>query len=166
MTRQLLAALLATTLIGLGMGSPLASDLSPREVQRNTRCPVCGMYPAMSPQWMAQVVFNDQSASSFDSPVDLFRFLNNMLAFDKRHKPADVGAVWVADYGTRAWTDARTAFYVTGSQARGPMNEPNLPAFATRAAAEAHARTQGGRVLGYPEITRELLRSLGNAHQH
>ncbi len=166
MTRQLLATLLATTLIGLGSGSPLAADLSPREVQRNTRCPVCGMYPAMSPQWMAQIVFNDQSASSFDSPVDLFRFLNNMIVFDKRHKPADVGAVWVADYGTRAWTDARAAFYVTGSQARGPMNEPNLPAFATRAAAEAHAKAQGGRVIGYPDITRELLKSLGNAHQH
>ena len=85
MTRQLLASLLATTLIGLGSGSLLAADLSPREVQRNTRCPVCGMYPAMSPQWMAQIVFNDQSASSFDSPVDLFRFLNNMIVFDKRH---------------------------------------------------------------------------------
>lgn len=166
MTQRLQAALLATTLFALGAGSSLAADLPPREVARNTRCPVCGMYPALSPQWIAQIVFNDQSASSFDSPVDLFRFLNNMIVFDKTHKPADVGAIWVADYGTRAWTDARKAFYVSGSQARGPMNEPNLPAFASRAAADAHARAQGGRVLAYAEITRELIKSLGNAHQH
>lgn len=166
MTQHLLAALIATTLLTLGTGSGLAADLSPKEVLRNTRCPVCGMYPALSPQWMAQIVFNDQSASSFDSPVDLFRFLNNMIVFDKTHKPADVGAIWVADYGTRAWTDARKAFYVSGSQARGPMNEPNLPAFASRTAADAHAKAQGGRVITYPDITRELIKSLGNAHQH
>jgi nitrous oxide reductase accessory protein NosL len=76
---------------------------------------------------MAQIVFNDQTASTFDSPVDMFRFLNNMIVFDKQHKLADVGAIWVADYGTKAWVDARKAFYVIGSKALGPMNDPNLP---------------------------------------
>jgi hypothetical protein len=81
------APLLATALLTLGQApSATAADLSPQYVQRSTRCPVCGMYPYRTPQWMAQIVFNDQTASTFDSPVDMFRFLNNMVVFDKQHK--------------------------------------------------------------------------------
>ena len=125
------------------------------------------MYPYRSPQWTAQIVFNDQTASSFDSPVDMFRFLGNMALFDKQHKPADVGAIWVADYGTKAWVDARKAFYVIGSKALGPMNDPNLPAFATREAADAHINAQGGKVMLFGEVTREVIKSLsGGQHRH
>lgn len=167
MMPRLLCALLATTLLGLAPAAPsAAADLSPQYVQRATRCPVCGMYPYRTPQWMGQIVFNDQTASTFDSPVDMFRFLNNMIVFDKQHKPADVGAIWVADYDTKAWVDAKKAFYVQGSKALGPMNDPNLPAFTTREAADAHIKAQGGKVLQYPDITRELIKSLSGAHHH
>ena len=167
MTPRLFCAALATTFLTLAQAPvAAAADLSPQYVQRSTRCPVCGMYPYRSPQWMGQIVFNDQSASTFDSPVDMFRFLNNMIVFDKQHKLADVGAIWVADYGTKAWVDAKKAFYVTGSKALGPMNDPNLPAFATREAADAHIKAQGGKVLLFGEVTREVIKSLSGAHHN
>lgn len=168
MKSRLLCALLVTTFLGLAPALPAAAaDLSPQAVQRTTRCPVCGMYPSRTPQWMAQIVFNDQSAATFDSPVDLFRFLNNMALFDKQHKPADVGAIWVADYGSKAWTDAKKAFYVVGSRTLGPMNDPNLPAFATRQAADAHVKAQGGQVLQFTDVTRDLIKGLnGGQHHH
>ncbi|WP_374496284.1 nitrous oxide reductase accessory protein NosL [Zoogloea sp.] len=168
MIPRLLCATLATTFLTLGLAPMVAAaDLSPQYVQRSARCPVCGMYPYRSPQWMGQIVFNDQTASTFDSPVDMFRFLNNMVLFDKQHKPADVGAIWVADFGTKAWVDARKAFYVIGSKALGPMNDPNLPAFATREAADAHINAQGGKVLLFGEVTREVIKSLsGGQHRH
>jgi copper chaperone NosL len=168
MIRRLPRALLAL-LAALMLGQPLlssAADLAPQYVQRSTRCPVCGMYPYRTPQWTAQIVFNDQSASSFDSPVDLFRFLGNMVLFDKQHKPADIGAIYVADYNTKGWTDAKKAFFVLGSSARGPMNDPNLPAFATRDAADAFVKAQGGKVLAFGEVTREVIKGLSGAHQH
>ncbi|WP_374246339.1 nitrous oxide reductase accessory protein NosL [Zoogloea sp.] len=143
-----------------------AADLSPQYVQRSTRCPVCGMYPYRTPQWTAQIVFNDQTASSFDSPADMFRFVGNMMLFDKTHKPADIGAIWVADYTTKAWVDAKKAFYVLGSKARGPMNDPNLPAFASREAADAHVKAEGGKVLGFGEVTRDIVKSLAGGHNH
>ena len=102
MIRRLLPLLAAALLLGQPLTTS-AADLSPQYVQRSARCPVCGMYPYRTPQWTAQIVFNDQTASSFDSPVDLFRFLNNMVVFDKQHKPADIGAIYVADYSTKAW---------------------------------------------------------------
>ena len=74
--------------------------------------------------------------------------------------------IYVADYATKACTDAKKAFFVLGSQARGPMNEPNLPAFATREAADAHAKAQGGKVLAFGEITREVVKSLAGGHNH
>jgi len=158
--RLLLASLLCLP------GTPRAADPGPPPVQGAARCPVCGMHPAQSPRWMAQIVFNDQTASSFDTPVDLFRFLNNMAIFDRRHQATDVGAVWVTDYGNRVWVDARGAFFVHGSRIRGPMNDANLPAFASRESAEAIARIEGGRVLGYGDITRELIKGLAGAHRH
>ena len=167
MIPRLLCATLATTFLTLGLAPTVtAADLSPQYVQRSTRCPVCGMYPYRTPQWMAQIVFNDQTASTFDSPVDMFRFLNNMIVFDKQHKLADVGAIWVADYGTKAWVDAKKAFYVIGSKALGPMNDPNLPAFATREAADAHIKAQGGKLLQFGEVTREVIKSLSGQHKH
>lgn len=165
MIRRLLPALLAA----LVLGQPLvasAADLSPQYVQRSTRCPVCGMYPYRTPQWTAQIVFNDQSASSFDSPVDLFRFLGNMALFDKQHKAADIGAIYVADYNTKTLSDAKKAFFVLGSRALGPMNDPNLPAFATRDAADAFVKAQGGKVLAFGEVTRDVIKSLNGGHQH
>lgn len=166
MIRRLLPALLAALMLGQPVAAS-AADLSPQQVQRATRCPVCGMYPSRTPQWTAQIVFNDQSASSFDSPVDMFRFLNNMALFDKQHKATDIGAIYVADYGTKAWADARKAFFVHGSTARGPMNDPNLPAFATREAADAFAKAQGGKVLTFAEVTRDIIKSLNtSSHQH
>ena len=165
MIRRLPLALLAA----LVLGQPLvtsAADLSPQYVQRSTRCPVCGMYPYRTPQWTAQIVFNDQSASSFDSPVDLFRFLGNMALFDKQHKAADIGAIYVADYNTKTLSDAKKAFFVLGSRALGPMNDPNLPAFATRDAADAFVKAQGGKVLAFGEVTRDIIKSLNSGHQH
>jgi nitrous oxide reductase accessory protein NosL len=165
MIRHLLPALLAA----LMLGQPLvtrAADLSPQYVQRATRCPVCGMYPYRTPQWTAQIVFNDQSASSFDSPVDLFRFLGNMALFDKQHKAADIGAIYVADYNTKTLSDAKKAFFVLGSKALGPMNDANLPAFATRDAADAFVKAQGGKVLSFGEVTRDVIKSLNGGHQH
>ncbi|MGL4409288.1 MAG: nitrous oxide reductase accessory protein NosL [Zoogloea sp.] len=162
----MLRALIAPLLCALTLGSlpAQAADLSPKPVERNARCPVCGMYPSRTPQWMAQIVFNDQTASSFDSPLDLFRFLNNMVLFDKTHKPADVGAVWVADYQSKAWIDARKAFFVLGSKAPGPMGESNLPAFTTRDQAQAFTQSQGGKVLTFGDITREVIKSLNSGH--
>ena len=165
MIRRLLPLLAAALMLGQPVTTS-AADLSPQYVQRSARCPVCGMYPYRTPQWTAQIVFNDQTASSFDSPLDLFRFLNNIALFDKQHKAADIGAIYVADYATKAWTDAKKAFFVLGSQARGPMNEPNLPAFATREAADAHAKAQGGKVLAFGEVTREVIKSLAGGHNH
>ena len=147
-------------------GIAVAAERVPVEVGKEIRCPVCGMYPAQYPTWRAQLIFKDNQARVFDSPVDLFRFLLAMPMFDKGHSAEEVDAVFVTDFLKRNWIDGRKAFFVAGSDAKGPMRDANLPAFAERDAATAFAADRGGRVVGFSEVTRDLLRSLGGGTHH
>lgn len=131
-----------------------AGDLPPT-AGKEQRCPVCGMIPANYPKWRAQVVFRDGAVAALDSPAEMFRFLGNLAKYDGRHAAADIARIDVTDHAKRSWIDARRAFYVSGSSARGPMG-PDLPAFGNKADAEFFARAAGGRVLGFSQAEKEI----------
>jgi copper chaperone NosL len=139
--------------------------LDPRPVPDDARCPVCGMYPARFPNWAAQTVFKDGAAHFFDSPVDLFAF-QQRLSKDKRYSLDDVAVSFVSDFETGHKIEARHAFYVHGSSAVGPMRDADLPAFASREAADSLARSRGGKVLAFADITPELVQSLNRSVHH
>ena len=61
---------------------------------------------------------------------------------------------------------AEGAFYVHGSDARGPMRAGNLPAFATPAAAQEFAARRGGKVLAFAQISPALLAQLAGSKGH
>lgn len=139
---------------------------APRPVPAAARCPVCGMYPARFPRWAAQVIFKDGAAHYFDSPVNLFDFLNKVHRYDRRHTRDDVAASYVSDLESGQWIEVEHAFFVQGSAAVGPMRRPDMPAFASRKAAEVFARHYGGTVLTPADVTPTLLRSLGSNAPH
>ncbi|MDQ1315032.1 MAG: copper chaperone NosL [Pseudomonadota bacterium] len=139
--------------------------LDPRPVPDDARCPVCGMYPARFPNWAAQTVFKDGAAHFFDSPVDLFAF-QQRLSKDKRYSLNDVAISFVSDFETGHKIEAQHAFYVHGSSAVGPMRDADLPAFASREAADTLARSRGGKVLAFADITPELIQSLNRSVHH
>ncbi len=145
-----IAALLVMTLIGMPVLA--ADEYAPKPISQTERCPVCGMYPANYPKWHSQIVFKDGEHSSFDSPMDMFRFLNDMQKFDKRHGSADIGKIYVLDYEKRTWLEARRAFFVSGSSADGPMGA-DLPAFASKEHAIRFTKKSGGQVLSFEQIT-------------
>jgi len=140
-----------------------ASGLPPnaaREVPMDARCPVCGMYPARSRAWAAQVIFADGDAQFFDSPLSLLLYLDNVAHYTRGRSADAIVARYVTDAATRQWIAAEQAFYVHGSSALGPMRAGNLPALASADAARQFARQRGGRVLAFGEIDAALLRSL------
>jgi nitrous oxide reductase accessory protein NosL len=113
------------------------------------------------------VVFADRESSVFDSPADLFRFLQNMARYDRKHGVADIGAVYLTDYAQGGWVEAKRAFVVAGSNVRGPMNNADLPAFGSQAAADAFAKANGGKVLAFAAVTAEVMATLASAgHGH
>ncbi|MBS0508465.1 MAG: nitrous oxide reductase accessory protein NosL [Proteobacteria bacterium] len=152
-----------------------ASGLAPtaaRAVPADVRCPVCGMFPARSPQWAAQVIFTNGDAQFFDSPLSLFMYLQDVARYSPGRSAGQIAAHYVTDAsappdGTRTpWIDALSAYYVHGSSAKGPMRAGNLPAFASRAAAQAFATQRGGTVLSFGAIDAELITQLAGQGGH
>jgi len=140
---------------------------APRTTPAEARCPVCGMYPARYPRWAAQIVFRDGATHFFDSPVDLFGFMNGVGRHSSPYTAKEAAAQFVTDFETGEWVAAGTAFYVNGSSVLGPMRDADLPAFGRRASAEAFARARGGKVLAHAEVTPEVIRPLSrNLHRH
>ena len=143
-----------------------AEELAAQTVAKEARCPVCGMYPSRYPKWMAQVAFKDRAIHSFDSPAELFRFLQNIAKYDAQHGTADVGAIFLTDYAKGGWIEAKRTFLVNGSTAKGPMNNEDLPAFDSKEAAEQFAKGNGGKVLPFDKVTPEIIKALDNPHGH
>lgn len=138
---------------------------APRPVPAEARCPVCGMYPARYPRWAAQTIFKDGAAHFFDSPINLFVFLQQVSRYNRGYAAGDVAASYVRDFENGQWIEAGRAFFVHGSEVTGPMRNADLPAFASRHAAEAFARRHRGSVLTAANMTPGLLASL-NRHRH
>ena len=138
-----------------------------RPIPADARCPVCGMYPARFPRWAAQIIFKDGAAHFFDSPVDLFMFLEEPASFGSARNAADAAAIYVADFRNGNWLPARQATFVRDSRARGPMRGPDLPAFADTASAQRFIAEQGGRALSFAEIDATVVTGLRDAnHAH
>ena len=152
-----------------------ASGLPPqaaRAVPADARCPVCGMFPARAPEWAAQLIFANGEAHFFDSPLSLFMYLQDMPRYSPQRNASEVVARYVSDSNAapgQGWLAAEQAFYVHGSNARGPMRAGNLPAFASRSAAQAFAARRGGEVRSFAQVDAALIAELaqrnpGNGH--
>jgi nitrous oxide reductase accessory protein NosL len=138
-----------------------------RPVPAQARCPVCGMYPSRYPRWAAQLIFEDGAAHFFDSPVDLFIFLEDTARYDPERAGDAVAAHYVTDFDNGHWIAAGEAYFVIGSAARGPMRGADLPAFASRDAAAAFSTANGGEVAAFADITPERVATLRTAnHSH
>ncbi len=138
----------------------------PRPIPAEARCPVCGMYPARFPRWAAQTLFRDGAAQYFDSPVNLFVFLHRVDRYNRSYTLNDVAASFVTDFESGQWIELQNAFFVRGSAALGPMRGADLPAFASRAAADGFIRRHGGQLLTFTQVTPELIRSMGSSAPH
>ncbi|QDF98512.1 hypothetical protein CJ010_19205 [Azoarcus sp. DD4] len=134
--------------------------LAARPVPAHARCAVCGMFPARHPDWAAQLITDNGDAWFFDSPVDMLLFLADSARYTRGIAIGAIAARYVSDHAGGGWVAADEAWFVHGSSATGPMRGPDLPAFASRAAAEALAAAQGGRVLRFAELDATLVAAL------
>jgi copper chaperone NosL len=140
--------------------------LAPKPIPADARCPVCGMYPARFPRWAAQIVFKDGASHYFDSPVDMFVLLQRIDRYSRRYALKDIAISYVTDFETGQWIEAHHAFFVHGSNAAGPMRNADLPAFSTRKSADAFARSRGGKVLTFRQVTPELIQPMSRNVHH
>lgn len=138
--------------------------LPPQIITPEMRCRVCGMYPSRYPKWMAEIVFKDKVLRAFDSPSELFLFMQNMLKYETHHNAKDISSIYFTDYEKGGWIESQTTFFVSGSNAKGPMDAADLPAFSSKEAADRFAKGNGGTVLAFDKVTPEVINALSSAH--
>lgn len=137
-----------------------ASDIKgPVSPSRNDKCPVCGMFIYKYPDWTAQILFRDGGYAVFDGVKDMMKYYFNIKQYSSRNT-SDIKAMYVKDYYSLTYVDARKAFYVIGSDIRGPMGKELVP-FEKESDAKVFMKDhKGHRLLTFQEINTEIFRLL------
>ena len=157
MLRFSTAALISMLLAFLALTSFSDEQMKPSE---KDRCPVCGMYPDQYPNWIASVTFRDGKRVFFDGPKDLFRYYLDLAKYEKEQTKEDLSEIQVTDYYSTKPIPARQAFYVIGSNVRGPMGKDLVP-MKEKAQAETFLKDHNGeKILDFDEVTSSVLSEL------
>ena len=139
----------------LWAGEPPLPKPGPRD-----KCPVCGMFVAKYPDWVAAVRFTSGEVAFFDGVKDMLTFYFNVGKYAPGKTAGDVDSLQVTDYYALEPIDGRTAFYVTGSDVFGPMGRELIP-FAQRNEAEEFLRDHRGKAMHpFDEMGLHVLKSL------
>jgi copper chaperone NosL len=75
-----------------------AQAKSPGKPSPADKCPVCGMFVAKYPDFMAAIVHMDGSTAWFDGAKDAFKYYFNPGKYQPSREPSDFAAFWVMDY--------------------------------------------------------------------
>ena len=143
---------LFATLLFLAIGacqSPTKSQKASSETKQDYDCKHCGMPSQEFPQWYAKIVL-EKEVFWFCSP-------RCMLARYQEMKPATAKELWVKDYYTNKFIDARKAFYVTGSKVLGPMGHDFVPLQDEKAAKDFMKEHHGEELITFPAIDASMI---------
>jgi nitrous oxide reductase accessory protein NosL len=163
MSRRAALQVLAVAVGGLTAGkAALAKPVKlPVPGPRDT-CPVCGMFVAPYPYWIATVLWRDGKAVHFDGAKDFFKYLLDLKKYEPGRTQADMQAFGVTDYYATGRIDAAQAYYVVGSDVLGPMGHELVPHDTQAEAKEFMGDHSGKRILRFSEVTQAILLGLDN----
>jgi len=99
-------------------------------------------FVARYPEWVATVVYRDGHAHHFDGAKDLFKYLLDLGRWAPGHRADDIATIAVTDYYAVQRIDARSAWYVIGSDMLGPMGHELIPTRPTRRRGTSCATTR------------------------
>ena len=135
----------------------LAADKSKMiETPQDAKCPVCGMFVAKYPKWVAQIEVEDGHKHYFDGVKDMMKFYFHPTKYHT-HSAEKISQINVTDYYSLESTDARKAFYVIGSNIYGPMGEELIPFKDENQAKKFMQDHFGKKLLKFEEIQKEIL---------
>ena len=120
-------------------------------------CPVCGMFVAKYPEWIATVLFADGKADHFDGAKDFFKYLADLEKYAPGRSLSEITGMGVTDYYSVKRIEAKSALYVIGSDVLGPMGHELIPLASDADAADFMKDHAGKRMLGFKDVTMPLL---------
>jgi copper chaperone NosL len=135
-------------------------DRKPVKPSPKDKCPVCGMFVAKYPDFLAQIVFKDGSALFFDGAKDMFKCYLNLKKYQPSRKQSDIDSIYVNDYYRLTFVDGFEALYVVGSDIYGPMGRELIPFEKEADAREFMRDHKGNRVVKFIDVTPDILKNL------
>ena len=150
------------SLVMLVLSVPLvgAADMDFKGPTPTDKCPVCGMFVAKYPDFVAEIVFKDGSYVVFDGAKDMLKYYLDMRKYERAKSLSDVKSVYVTNYYTLTILDGYRAFYVIGSDVYGPMGNEFIP-FDKEVQAQEFMRDHKGKAMvRFNEITREMIQKM------
>ena len=121
-------------------------------VDKEEKCPVCGMYLYKYPQWVSKLSFQGKSY--------YFDGIKDMMKFYFTHNVSADATLRVQEYYTHKTLDAKKSYFVIGSDVYGPMGD-ELIAFENKEKAQQFLLDhRGKKVISFTQITQEMVYSL------
>lgn len=137
-----------------------ADDAPPVKASKTDKCPVCGMFVAKYPDFLAQVIFSDGTYALFDGAKDMFKYYFDLKKYNPSKNLSDIAAIHVTDYYSMKPANGRNAWYVIGSDVFGPMGRELIPFVKEREAKEFLTDHAGKSILRFDAVTPDLIKGL------
>ena len=136
----------------LSLSYAVSAEINPQQPSKKDKCPVCGMFVYKYPDWVGEILFKDGSMAFFDGAKDMFKYYYNLKKYNPAKTIKDISAIYVTEYYDMEIIDAKTAFFVIGSDVYGPMGKELIP-FVNDDDAEAFKKDhKGKRILRFEDI--------------
>ena len=133
-----------------------ALSLAVEKPDNRERCPVCGMFVAPYPSWLAIIIFNDDSQLFFDGPKDLFRFYLDWPEKESRQK-SDITAIYVTEYYSTRLMKKEDVLFVIGSDVYGPMGQELVPVAGQKVAEGFKRDHRGKKIISFEQVSKSEL---------
>jgi copper chaperone NosL len=156
---KLWSSLLILSLI-LGIVSSGEAVAQEVEITKKDRCPVCGMFVYKYPKWVAQIYFKDGATYFYDGAKDMFKHIFNTQKYTPGKTAETITKIFVTDYYEVELIDAKSAYFVIGSDVLGPMGHELLPFKDQESAQEFLEDHEGKSILRYQDVTPAIIESL------
>lgn len=115
-------------------------------------CKNCGMPSLEFPQWHAKIALKDKNYW-FCSPRCMFARYYQM-------KAGEAQKIWVKDYYTQKFIDAKQAYFVIGSKTLGPMGPDLVPLQDNKSAQDFSQEHKGKNILHFTAITNQVVQDI------
>ena len=139
---------------------PLPGTASSVPVTKSDKCPVCGMFVAKYPDFLAQIIFSDGSSAVFDGAKDMFKYYFDLKTYNSSKEISDIASVYVTDYYDMQLVDGKKSWYVSGSDVFGPMGRELMPFVVETDAREFMKDHSGKAMLLFDEVTPAIIQGL------
>jgi nitrous oxide reductase accessory protein NosL len=154
-----IAQVIAIVCLAFGFGGQAiaAGKITVPKPEQASVCPVCGMFVAKYPEWVAVAVYKNGHAHFFDGAKDLMKYLIDPPRYAPGHRKEDIVTIAVTDYYNVEPIDVREAYFVIGSDVLGPMGHELVPLASQTEAEEFLKDHSGSAIIRFGAVTPELL---------